>query len=307
MAQIAFPQNPIDQQEFIASNTLYTYVSAKNLWKAKTLGGGSTGGGGASSMETLTDVSFTSLESGDLIYYNGTFFVNTDVKYRQIAYSAAQSYGVSTLGAVYRFTNIPGNVDNPNITAFAGTTIRFDLNVSGDAIRIQDYNGDDYNEGLVHVDDDGTVLTGISAQSKSSGSLYWIIPPDAAGSYRYQSEVRSSMRGNIKVRGAGSEPALSVTTSGNTLNLDLGASNVFNVGLNNDISTVNFLNTPSAGSVTTLIITNSSNYDITWPSGVHWAQGSAPALTSSGVDIISLISVDSGTSFYGFISGQNFG
>lgn len=307
MAQIAFPQNPVDEQEFIAQNTLYTYVSAKNLWKAKTLGGGTGGAGGASSMETLTDVSFTSLEQGDMIFYNGSFFVNTAIKYRQIAYPAAQAYDVSTLGAVYKFTNIPGNPDNPDITAFAGTTIRLDLNVTGDAIRIQDLSGTDYNEGLVHIDNQGNILTGISAQGKSSGSLYWIIPPDAAGSYRYQSEVRSTMRGNLKVKGAGSEPVISTSTDSSTLQLDLASSNVFNITLNNNISTLELQNPAANGSVITLIIQNQSNYDITWPASIVWSQGSAPALTSSGTDILSLISVNSGTSFYGFVSGQNFG
>jgi len=307
MAQIAFPQNPVDEQEFIAQNILYTYTASKNLWKAKTLGGGAGGSGGASSMETLTDVSFTSLEQGDLIFYNGSFFVNTDIKYRQIAFPAAQAYDLTTLGAVYKMSNIPESPDNPNITAFAGTTIRFDLNVTGDAVRIQDQNGDDYNEGLTHVDNQGNVLTGISAQGKSTGSLYWIIPPQAAGAYRYQSEVRSSMRGNIKVKGAGNEPVVTKATDSSTLDLDLGSSNVFNITLSNDITALNLLNTLSSGSVVTLVITNESNYSISWPASVVWSQGSAPSLTSSGTDILSLISTDGGTSFYGFISGQNFG
>lgn len=306
MAQINFPNSPTDGQEFIASNTLYTYVLAKNLWKATSLGGGSGGGSGSTSFVTLTDVGLTDLSAGDLIFYDGTFFANTDLKYRQIAFSAASAYTLSTQSANYKVAEDPNNSNNPMLSAFAGTTMRLDLNTTGDAVRIQDYNGNDYNNGLVHVSDDGTQLEGISAQGKTSGSLYWKIPVDAAGTYVYQSEVRSSMKGYIKVKGAGNEATLSMASLGGSLEIDLAASNVFALDLNSNVTNLTLSNAASAGSTITLVITNSGTYDITWPGQIIWAQGSPPTLTTSGKDIITLLSVDGGTVFYGFVAGQNF-
>lgn len=307
MAQINFPSNPTDGQEFIASNTLYTYVLAKNLWKATSLGGATgSGGGGSTSMVSLTDVGFSDLESGDMIFYNGTFFVNTSLKYRQIAFPCAAAFTLSTSSTNYRIAEDPENSNNPNITAFSGTTIRFDLNTAGDAVRIQDITGSDFNDGLYHVADNGTVLQGISAQGKNSGSLYWQIPVNAAGTYVYQSEVRSDMNGYIKVKGAGNEPAITLESSTGSLDLDLATSNVFAINLNNNITNLSLLNASNAGSTITLIITNTATHDITWPNNIIWSQGSPPTLTSSGKDIITLLSVDSGVGFYGFVAGQNF-
>lgn len=306
MAAINFPNSPADGQEFIASNTLYTYVSSKNLWKAQTLGGGS-GGAGSSSLAGLTDVNLTSIEAGDMLAYNGTFFVNTDLKYRQIAYPCAAAYAVTTLSGNYKLSNIPSNPNNPAITVFAGTTIRFDLSVVGDPLRIRTIEDVDYNQGLIHVDDQGNVLTGSSAQGKTTGSLYWQVPPGAADTYKYQSEVRSNTYGIIKVKGAGNEPARTIVTVGTSLALDLAQSNVFTISLVGNISSVQLNNVSAAGSTVTLIINNAGNYDISWPTSILWAQGSPPVLTTSGTDILSLVSINGGTGWYGFVSGQNFG
>jgi hypothetical protein len=61
-----------------------------------------------------------------------------------------------------------------------------------------------------------------------------------------------------------------------------------------------------AGTVT-LIITNGGAHTITWDTPVKWPGDNAPALTgSSGVDIVSFMSIDAGTTIYGFVGGINF-
>jgi hypothetical protein len=60
-----------------------------------------------------------------------------------------------------------------------------------------------------------------------------------------------------------------------------------------------------AGTVT-LIITNGSAHTLTWIEDVEWPGGNAPALTSSGVDIVSFMTIDAGTTIYGFVGGINF-
>lgn len=49
----------------------------------------------------------------------------------------------------------------------------------------------------------------------------------------------------------------------------------------------------------TLVLTNGGSKTITWPSSVKWANDEVPKLTSSGVDILTFLTVDGGTTWYG--------
>ena len=43
---------------------------------------------------------------------------------------------------------------------------------------------------------------------------------------------------------------------------------------------------------------------ITWGSAIKWNAGTAPTLSTSGVDIFAFYTIDSGTTIYGFTSAQ---
>jgi plastocyanin len=107
---------------------------------------------------------------------------------------------VSNSGAsAYRFDQY-GTTDNPTIYAINGTTIAFRLTASGHSFQIQTPGGINYNTGLVHVSTDGVVSTGASAQGKDSGTLYWKIPTDISGGYRYQCSQHAIMVGSLFVK-----------------------------------------------------------------------------------------------------------
>jgi plastocyanin len=107
---------------------------------------------------------------------------------------------VTNQGATsYRFDQY-GTTDNPTVYAINGTTIAFNLNVTGHPFLIQTGAGVNYNTGLVHVSTDGTVTTGSNAQGKTSGTLYWKIPDTVSGGYRYQCSVHGTMVGSISVK-----------------------------------------------------------------------------------------------------------
>jgi len=117
----------------------------------------------------------------------------------QIYLPAITSLTVSNSGAsAYLFDQYAGN--NPTIYAISGTTIAFKLNVSGHPFLIQDGTGSNYNTGLIHVTTTGTVTTGASAQGKTSGTLYWKVPADISGGYRYQCSVHGPMVGSVTVK-----------------------------------------------------------------------------------------------------------
>ena len=102
--------------------------------------------------------------------------------------------------------------DNPTIYVSAGETISFVLNQSASHplnIRVSN-GGSNYNTGLTHVANDGTITTDSSANNKVGGKLFWKIPYSLAGStYVYQCINHSSMVGNIVIQ----KPVSTVTTT----------------------------------------------------------------------------------------------
>jgi hypothetical protein len=57
------------------------------------------------------------------------------------------------------------------------------------------------------------------------------------------------------------------------------------------------------------VIQDSSARTITWPGSVDWAAATAPTLTATnnGVDVFGFLTIDGGTTYYGFTLGQALG
>jgi len=161
----------------------------------------SAAGGGATNLDGLSDVAISSIASGQILVYTGSNFVNYSSRlFHQFAYPAITSLDVTNSGfTAYLFTNqYAGN--NPTIYAISGTTIAFNLNVSGHPFLIRTSGGVNYNTGLIHVDIDGTVSTGSNAQGKVSGTLYWQIFASTTGNYQYICSLHSGMVGVITIK-----------------------------------------------------------------------------------------------------------
>jgi plastocyanin len=180
------------------------------------------GGGGAEALNDLTDVTISSPALGQVLKYNGTFWVNdtddtgdgggastfadltdvpTGLTIDQIYEPAIAMLRVdnnSTIAYLFE-SHYAGN--NPTLTLLAGTTIAFDLSgIAGHPFEIQDAVGDPYNVGLVHISTSGQIRTGADAQGQTSGTLYWRIQESISGTYRYQCTSHAGMVGNITVK-----------------------------------------------------------------------------------------------------------
>ena len=100
-------------------------------------------------------------------------------------------------------------------------------------------------------------------------------------------------------------------SSGNgTVTLDLTTGNVFQHTASGGNVTFVFSNPPAAGkggAFTLKWIQDSSDRTATWPVTVDWAAATAPTLTSGSgkVDIFTFVTVDGGTTWYGFTAGQD--
>jgi hypothetical protein len=96
---------------------------------------------------------------------------------------------------------------------------------------------------------------------------------------------------------------------GGTDTIDLTAGNVVTATVSTSTQTFTFTNPSASGKSCsfTLILTNGGSQTVNWPGSVDWAGGSAPSLTSSGVDVLTFFTVDAGTIWYGFPAGLEMG
>jgi hypothetical protein len=68
-------------------------------------------------------------------------------------------------------------------------------------------------------------------------------------------------------------------------------------------TTLTFSDPPASDSAGSFVLelTDGDAYAITWPASLDWAGGSAPTLTSSGVDILAFVTRDGGTIWHGYV------
>jgi hypothetical protein len=107
------------------------------------------------------------------------------------------------------------------------------------------------------------------------------------------------------------EESTAVTSSSNAATINLRDGNVFTHTLSENV-TYTFSNPAASGRASAFILKvtqDSSARTITWPGSVDWAAATAPTLTTSnaGVDVFAFLTVDGGTTYYGFTLGQAMG
>ena len=94
-------------------------------------------------------------------------------------------------------------------------------------------------------------------------------------------------------------------TGGGTQDIDVTVGNVVSATVDTNANTFTFSNPSATGrSCTfTLLLTNGGSQTVNWPASVDWVGGTAPSLTSSGLDAITFTTVDAGTIWLGFVAG----
>ena len=87
--------------------------------------------------------------------------------------------------------------------------------------------------------------------------------------------------------------------------IDLTLGNYFTKTISGT-TTFTISNTASSGTVNSFILdlTNGGSATVNWWSGVKWAGGTAPTLTSSGRDVLGFFTEDGGTTWNGFVLGK---
>ena len=96
-------------------------------------------------------------------------------------------------------------------------------------------------------------------------------------------------------------------TGGGTQDFDIALGNVHTATVDTSTNTFTFSNPSATGKSCsfTLILTNGGSQTVNWPGAVDWAGGTAPTLTTSGIDILTFMTIDAGTIWYGFLAGAD--
>lgn len=189
-----------------SSNEVLSWNGSDYDWVAQSSGGSST-------FATLTEIALADLDVHD------------------IAVPATSVHVMTPNGSSAYRSDIHGTTDNPTLYVIAGETIAFDLTgvTSSHPFEIRSDASTAYDTGLIHIAPDGTRSTGTNAQGKTSGTLYWKVPGDISGTYKYICTVHSSMIGDIEIAdpsasGGGGGGASRVTESETTSSIADGAS-----------------------------------------------------------------------------------
>ena len=99
------------------------------------------------------------------------------------------------------------------------------------------------------------------------------------------------------------EKVVSLSSSSGIVSIDLSLGNVF-TGTFDDSVTFSFTNAKSSGIATSfiLIATFDGTISATWPSYVYWPSATSPTLTADGTDILTFMTVNGGSIWYGTMS-----
>ena len=141
-------------------------------------------------------------------YANSAFIhANSSFGAANVSANLTLSFGATTIlevthsgSAAYLFSQYD-SLNNPNVSAFSATTLGFKLNVAGHPFQIRlGNNTANFDTGLVHVSPTGTLSYGSAAQGQVNGTLFWRIPHNAVGNYKYRCTNHPSvMIGEINV------------------------------------------------------------------------------------------------------------
>tara|TARA_Y100001937_G_scaffold95863_1_gene130230 strand:+ start:38 stop:1717 length:1680 start_codon:yes stop_codon:yes gene_type:complete len=178
---------------------------------------------GVSTLAALTDTAISSAAGGQILLHDGSdSFDNKAVKVnnKTLAHTTALAipmgaavFTVTANGiSAYRFVDYKsdgGFEDNPHLYLLSDLSYIFDLTGLGShplqfesgGSALTTSNGAD---GLIHIDTDGTVSTGTSANGKNTGFVIWKVPhftTASTGTYTYKCISHpGNMNGSITIK-----------------------------------------------------------------------------------------------------------
>jgi hypothetical protein len=151
----------------------------------------------------------------------------------------------------------------------------------------------------------------VQGPAHSAAATYTVKLPDTLGLTQASGIVTSDANGVVSFDNGTIDESTTITSSSNAATINLRDGNVFLHDLTENV-TYTFSNPAASGRASAFvlkIIQDSSARTITWPASVDWAAATAPTITATnnGVDVFVFLTIDGGTTYYGFTAGQAFG
>jgi hypothetical protein len=188
-----------------------------------------------------------------------------------------------TAGAVNAAAIADGTVVAAEIAADA---------IDGTKIADDAINSEHYAAGSI---DDAHLATGISA-SKLTGSLPALT---LAGALTGADQIVTA----VTLKDIGFTVNAIGGTGGGTQALDMNLGNWVTATVDTSANTFTFTDPTATGQGCSffLELTNGGSQTVTWPGAVDWEGGTAPTLTTAGVDLLSFMTDDAGTLWHGVL------
>ncbi len=144
---------------------------------------------------------------------------------------------------------------------------------------------------------DGSNLTGIAVTMVSDTT------PQLGG----ELDGRDNIISKVNLKDYGIVTVAKGDTSGADITCDIQNGNSFTATISTNAVTFTFSNPTATDEFCgfSLVLTNGGSQTVNWPASVDWEGGSAPSLTSSGVDILYFFTVNGGTIWYGTMNSLN--
>ena len=164
--------------------------------------------------------------------------------------------------------------------------------IDGTKIADDAIDSEHYTDGSV---DDAHLATGISA-SKITGSLPALT---LAGTLTGADQTVSA----INLKDYGETTNAIGGTGGGTQDIDLTLGNCVSATVDTSTNTFTFSNPTASDELCSFILflTNGNSKTVVWPGSVDWEGGTAPSLTTSGVDILAFQTINGGTLWHGYV------
>ncbi len=247
-----------------------------------------------------------------------------------ITFTSALSDGDTTYYAIVDDANSDFEVGLGTFTAsgttLARTTVLASSN-SGSAVDLQsgtkevfiNYPADKsvYLDGSDQLVINGTAVTSTAAELNildgvtATATEINYLDITTLGLTEASKAVTADANGVVSFDNGTIDEVTSVTSSSNAATINLRDGNVFEHDLTENV-TYTFSNPAASGRSSAFVlkvIQDSTARTITWPASVDWAAATAPTLTTTnnGVDVFVFLTIDGGTTYYGFTAGQAMG
>ena len=234
----------------------------------------------------------------DIIAYD-TFVVaqNTYTRSTFTATAAQTTFSVNyTVNFIDVFMNGVKLIVGTDVTATSGSEIVLASGAAaGDIIETIAY-GTFSVAGTLAPSDIGVTVQGYDADTTKN---------DVANTFTADQTISAEL-----IADSYNESYNAVTSTSNATTVDCETGNVFSHTLTEN-TTFTFSNPPTSGTAYAFSLrvvqdASASGYTVTWPGAVDWPSATAPTLTATAdaVDWFVFSTVDGGTTWYGFTSGQ---